>query len=113
MGGGNHADVDASVARLAHALDRARLERAQEARLHVEREIANLVEEQRAPVRELESPARPATAPVNAPRACRRAGSISVGATAAQSNTTNGPKRRGDASWMLRAMTSFPVPVSP
>ena len=34
-------------------------------------------------------------------------------ASAAQSTITNGPEARADASWMARAASSLPVPVSP
>ena len=34
-------------------------------------------------------------------------------ASAAQSTMMNGPDRRADASWMARAASSLPVPVSP
>ena len=59
-------------------------------------------------------PARAATAPVNAPRACPNSSpSISELASAAQSTITNGPAARADASWIARAASSLPVPVSP
>ena len=59
-------------------------------------------------------PARAATAPVNAPRAWPNSSpSISELASAAQSTTTNGPAARDDASWIARATSSLPVPVSP
>ena len=59
-------------------------------------------------------PARAATAPVNAPRAWPNSSpSISELASAAQSTMTNGPDARADASWIARATSSLPVPVSP
>ena len=38
---------------------------------------------------------------------------MSVGDTAPQSNTTNGPPRRSLVSWIALANTPLPVPVSP
>ncbi len=32
---------------------------------------------------------------------------------AAQLTATNGPRRRAEWSWIVRAMSSFPVPLSP
>ena len=61
MGRGDHADVDVDRVRLADAADLAPLEHAQQLRLQVERELADLVEEQRAAVRGLDQA-----------RACRR-----------------------------------------
>ena len=60
------------------------------------------------------TPGRSESAPVNAPRTWpNSADSISVGATAPQSNTTYGRPARGETSWIARASTSLPVPVSP
>ena len=51
----------------AHALELALLEHAQELHLHLGRHLADLVEEERAVVGELEAPGLRATAPVKAP----------------------------------------------
>ena len=48
VGGGDHAHVDALRPRLADRHDLALLEEAQQLRLHVERQVADFVEEQRA-----------------------------------------------------------------
>jgi hypothetical protein len=50
MGRRDHADVDLDRLRAADPADRARLERAQQLRLLIDRELADLVEEQRAAV---------------------------------------------------------------
>jgi hypothetical protein len=56
VGRGDHAHVDAQELVGADALDFAFLERAQELRLHRERELTDLVEEERAAVGDLELP---------------------------------------------------------
>ena len=59
-------------------------------------------------------PLRWPTAPVNAPFSWPNSSlSSSVSGRAAQLTATNGLPRRGDASWMARATSSLPVPVSP
>ena len=60
------------------------------------------------------APSRFWAAPVNAPRTCPNSSlSSRVSGRAPQSMTTNGPARRGLPSWMARAASSLPVPVSP
>ena len=60
------------------------------------------------------APACSACAPVNEPFSWPKSSlSIRLGGTAPQSKTTNGPRARGLASWIARASTSLPVPVSP
>ena len=51
VGGGDDADVDAMGPGLAERMDLARLEEAQQLGLHVEADVADLVEEQRAAAR--------------------------------------------------------------
>ena len=77
--------------------DLAALEHAQELGLQRERQLANLVEEQRAAVgRARRRPARSACAPVKAPRSCPNSSlSRSVSGIAPQSTTTNGPAGAG------------------
>jgi hypothetical protein len=59
-------------------------------------------------------PSRFVVAPVNAPRSCpKNSLSISVPGIAAQFTRTSGASLRGLFSWMARAMSSLPVPVSP
>jgi hypothetical protein len=53
--GGDHADVDAHNLVVADALDLAALKKAEEFGLNSEREFADLVEEERAPVRRLDA----------------------------------------------------------
>ena len=91
------------------------VERAQQRRLQLERQLADLVEEERAAVGLREGAAaigdrageralaRGRTAPT---RSARRG-------TAPQSNTTNGPSLRGEWLWISSAISSLPVPVSP
>ena len=54
VGGGDHADVDRAGALLADALEIALLQHAQQLALQLERDFADLVEEQRAAIGELE-----------------------------------------------------------
>ena len=55
MGGGDDADVDAIGRRAAQPLDLPFLEHAQQLDLHVQRQVADLVEEDRRVVGELEA----------------------------------------------------------
>jgi hypothetical protein len=51
---------------------------------------------------------------VKAPRLCPNSSASSrVSGSAPQSTITNGPWARGEASWIARATSSLPVPVSP
>ena len=53
-------------------------------------------------------------APVKAPFSWPNSSlSSSVSGIAAQFTATNGPLARGESSWMARATSSLPVPVSP
>ena len=59
-------------------------------------------------------PARSRTAPVKAPRTWPKSSlSSSSPGRAAALTATKGPLRRGEWAWMMRAMTSLPVPLSP
>ena len=115
MRGRDDADVDVDRALAADADDLAVLHDAQQPHLRRERELADLVEEQRAAVGLLEPALAPAsTAPVNAPCSWPKSSeSISSGGIAPQFTRRNGPSRNGECSWMARAMISLPVPVSP
>ena len=72
------------------------LEGAEELGLELERELADLVDEERAAVGLFEEARRATCAPVKAPfTKPKSSASRSVGATAPQSKTTNGPPLRG------------------
>src|SRR5581483_6481883 len=59
-------------------------------------------------------PSRVSVAPVKAPFSWpKSSASRRPSASAAQFSLTNGPARRAESSWMARAASSFPVPVSP
>src|SRR5215470_11080319 len=59
-------------------------------------------------------PVRRPAAPVKEPRSWPKSSdSTSVSASAQQFTATKGPLARGLASWMKRAISSLPVPVSP
>ena len=60
------------------------------------------------------SPRRARVAPVNAPFSWPNSSASSrLGASAEQSNATNGPSARGPTRWIVRASSSLPVPLSP
>ena len=92
-----------------------RLEHAQQLGLQLERQLADLVEEQRAAAAPARTrPARRSSAPVNAPFSWPNSSlSISDATSAPQSTTTNGACLRRLCAWTARASTSLPVPVSP
>ena len=59
-------------------------------------------------------PRRRSSAPVKAPRSCPNSSvSTSPSGSAAQFTLTRARFARGEAAWIARAMSSFPVPVSP
>ena len=112
-----HAHVDRALGVLAPtAPDLARLEHAQQLRLQRERQLADLVEEQRAAVgRPRTAPARSATAPVNAPRTWPNS-SLSIRFSAMRAAVDDDERpvgARGGARGCARATSSLPVPVSP
>ena len=107
-----HVDLDRLVA--AHALELALLQHAQELDLHLQRQVADLVEEQRAAVGELEAALPPRHGAGE--RALLVAEQLALeepGASAAQLTRTNGLASRGAVEWMACATSSLPVPVSP
>ena len=114
VGGGDDADVDLDVFLAAEAAERAALEHAEQGRLHRQRQLADLVQEDRAAVRQLERALLARSAPVKAPRSCPNScDAISVAGSAPGSTTMNGRFARALNSWMARATSSLPVPVSP
>ena len=101
-------------AHLADAAHLALLEHAQELRLQIERQLADLVEEEGAAVGLFDRPRLALTAPVNAPRTWPNSSDpIRSRGSAPQSTTTNGPSRRGERWCIASASSSLPVPVSP
>ena len=89
-------DVDLLRLQRADALHLAVLERAQQLGLDRQRQLADLVEEQRAALAASNTPAFDSTAPVNAPRTWPNSSlSKSVSTTAEQLIVTNGLLRRG------------------
>ena len=71
VGGGDDADIDAAASARAHGADLALGQEAEERRLGLQGQLADLVEEDRAAVGRGEQAGSSApTAPVNAPRSC-------------------------------------------
>ena len=114
VGRGDHPDVDRH--RLVGA-DRDHLpllERGQQLGLEVERQIADLVEEQGAAVGRLHPPDPVAAAPVKAPFTWPNSSdSNRLSAVAPRSTETIGWSPRRDWRWISRATSSLPVPFSP
>ena len=115
VGGGDHAHVDGAGALLADALELALLQHAQQLGLQLERDLADLVEEQRAAVGELE--AADAVAQRAGERALLVAEELALEQLARDRRAVDADQRPvaalGCASWMARAISSLPVPVSP
>jgi len=109
--GGDDARVHVDLAAPAEARDDPLLEHAQELGLHVERHVADLVEENRPTCGELELPGLPSDrAPVKAPFSYpKSSASSSSRGTAAQLTPMNGSFTRGPDVWMACASTSLPV----
>ena len=114
MRGRDDADVDAQRTLTAEPHELSVLHDAQQPDLCGRRQLANLVEKERAAIGLLEPALAPAGGAGKAPRSWPNSSeSISSGATAPQFTRQNGPPRRLDPSWMARATTSLPLPVSP
>ena len=112
--GGDDPGVDANRCRAAEPLELPLLEHPQQLHLDVDRQIANLVEEHRRVIGDLEPADLPRHAPVKAPRSRPNSSlSMSVAGMAAQLTRTIGRAWRALSSWILEARNSLPVPVSP
>ena len=111
-----HPHVDALRARVADRHDLALLEEAQQLGLHVDRQVADFVEEERAAGRGAdEARLVRARAPVNEPAAM--AEQLTVGELArgrrAVVGQEDGARCASEPTWMARATSSLPVPLSP
>ncbi len=114
MGRRDDAHVDPLRPIAADPLELALLKEAQQLDLDRERDLADLVEEQRALVGLLEPALALRCAPVKAPRSWPNSSlSSRVSASAAQCTLTNGPAARGLLAWSASATSSLPVPDSP
>ncbi len=114
VGRRHDAHVDLARPRAAHGLELALLQHAQELGLQVDGQLADLVEEDGAAVRQREAPVALPVAPVNAPLSWpKNSLSMRVGGIAAQLTFTSGLSRRPLAACSARATSSLPVPVSP
>ena len=115
VGGRHEARVDGDRLAPAHPLDAALLQRPQQLRLHrpsAARRSRRGTACRRSPARSL--PMRRSVASVKEPRSWPNSSlSISGSGIAAQLIATKGPAARGPSSWMARATSSFPVPLSP
>jgi hypothetical protein len=114
IGGGDEAHVDGDGPRSAQALDLALLQSAQQLGLQVERQLAHLVEKERALVGQLQ------TADLARNGAGERALLVAEelafeqpAGMAAQFSLMKVRSLRGLSRWMARASSSLPVPVSP
>jgi hypothetical protein len=98
----------------AHALEAALLQKTQQFPLDIEGQVAQLVEEERAPSASSTLPGTRRSAPVNAPRSWPKSSlSTSCAGSVVQSTVTNGFAWRAELTWIARAKRPFPVPVSP
>ena len=112
----DEAEVHGDRPPAAHALDLARLERAQELRLDRQRQRADLVEKERPALGQLEPPGprrdrRPVNAPFSWPKSSASASDFR------QRRGVDGDerpgRRRGLPAWIACATSSLPVPLSP
>ena len=115
VGRGDDADVDLLGLAVADAEDDALLQRAQQLHLQVERQLADLVEEERAAVGRLElaGPRRDGAGEgaLHVPEELTLDEVLGDGAAV---DDDERPVRRGcERRWISRAMSSLPVPVSP
>src|SRR6187402_2793045 len=114
MRGDDHPNVGLLRAIAPEPLVLALLEQPKQLGLHLERELADLVQENRAVLGLLEAAMRRAAAPVKAPFSCPNSSlSKSVLGIALQFTFTNGEPTRWLRSWIAFETSSLPVPVSP
>ena len=115
MGRRDHADVDVDRLGLADAADLAAVEDAQELRLEIERELADLVEEQRAAVGGLDQALLVGAGAGEAALgvAEQLARDQLVRDRAAVDDDERPLARGGCVRWIASAIASLPVPVSP
>ena len=115
IGRGDQPDVHAQRPARADAFELAFLQRPKQLRLHVERQIADLVEEQRAAVGDLQPAEARRVRAGERPRArCPNSSlSTSPDGMAALLTRTNARACRPLRSCSARAINSLPVPVSP
>ena len=112
MSGGDHPHVQGLHLVGAQRLHLLLLQHPQQ--LGLQRQIADLVEEQRAAVGQLELAGPRAVGPGEAPGAVpNSSASTSDSGMAATFTATKGPLERSDRLWMPWASSSLPVPVSP
>ena len=100
--GRDHAHVHGDVGVPAHPSEGARFEDAQQLRLELRGHLSDFVQQQRPAIRELEETLLELLGV--------REGSLLV---PEQLTSMNGPSARALCAWRCRAMSSFPVPVSP
>ena len=114
IGRRNQPHVDPPGLRGAQPLERALLDDTQQRDLHLGREFANLVEKQRAGICQFEA----ADSSHRCAGECTRFVSEELGGNdrfrnRARLTAVRGRAARRDRRWTTRAITSFPVPVSP
>ena len=112
--GRNDPDIDGARTRLAEAHDLPGLEHPQEARLRRLRHLGDLVEEERASVCRFEPTYAIGVGPRE--RASGMAEELALEQRLRQGSAVRGHERAvgsGAPCWRRRAITSFPVPVSP
>src|SRR5205823_5426771 len=113
VGGADHAQVEQDRLLSADPLDLVLLQRPEDLRLEIQRQIADLVEEQRPAVRQLElAQLLPVGAGEGAALVAEELALTRLAGMAGRFTATNGLVLRSLRAWMYRASTSFPVPLS-
>jgi hypothetical protein len=114
VGGGHDAHIHLHGLVVAHPLQFAALDKAQQLGLQAQRHLADLVQKQRASVGGLDAPDAPCTAPVKAPRVWpKSSASSNASGMAAQLMATNGLRLRVESRCSASATSSLPEPVGP
>jgi hypothetical protein len=114
VGGGQDAHVHRDRLAAADALDLARLQRAQQLGLRLRPQVADLVQEERAPAGQLEAAAPPLRrAGEGAPLVAEQLRLHQVARDGRAVEPHEGPAARGEWRWMAAATSSLPVPDSP
>jgi hypothetical protein len=115
VGRRDHAHIDAPGHRAADALELALLQHAQQLGLQGRRDLADLVEQQRAAVGQLEAAlAHPVGAGERALLVAEQLALEQGRRTGRRSSrTASAARRAGGRAWIARAISSLPVPLSP
>ena len=114
IGGGDNPDIHINFPGAAHGCEAGFLDGPQELYLQKHRQLTDFIHKNRAGVGSLKQAGLICHSPVNAPLTWpKNSLSMSMSGIPPQLTTTKGLSLRLELSWMARAISSLPVPLSP